>query len=418
VRDFLPQAAARRRDLVERLLAEFERWGFERIITPLFECADVLERGLGADARAAAIRFVEPVTGEVVALRPDITPQVARLVATRLSEVGGPVRLCYEGAVARLATGARGQREILQAGVELYGAASPEGDAEMVSVAAAALGATALTEVRLEIGHVALARHALAAVSDEAQRAEVAVSLLRKDRAGVVRAAAGLGKPLRILLEALPGLYGEPRAVLGEARTLRLPGAVRRAVDSLEEVLEATGESVTRAIGSPIVVDLGEVRGFDYYTGVRLAGFVAGAGEAVLAGGRYDELAARYGRPARAIGFAVDVEAIAEVQSAAGLAMPERAVGALVVAPRPRRREAGRLAAALRAIGWRAAVDLGPPRSRKVVADYALKAGFTRVLEIGPRGAFWIDEAGAVQAISPGALKRAVAGDGAAIGRP
>ncbi|HEU5059443.1 MAG TPA: ATP phosphoribosyltransferase regulatory subunit, partial [Kofleriaceae bacterium] len=125
VRDFLPQAAARRRAIAERLLGEFERWGFERIITPLFECADVLERGLGADARAAAIRFVEPVTGEVVALRPDITPQVARLVATRLAEMGGPVRLCYEGAVARLATGARGQREILQAGVELYGAGSP-----------------------------------------------------------------------------------------------------------------------------------------------------------------------------------------------------------------------------------------------------------------------------------------------------
>src|SRR5688572_24168174 len=180
VRDFLPQAAARRRSIAERLLAEFERWGFERIITPLFECADVLERGLGADARAAAIRFVEPVTGEVVALRPDITPQVARLVATRLAEMGGPVRLCYEGAVARLATGARGQREILQAGVELYGAGSPEGDAEAVSVAAAALAAAALPEVRLEVGHVALARHALAAIESEVQRAAIALALLRK----------------------------------------------------------------------------------------------------------------------------------------------------------------------------------------------------------------------------------------------
>ncbi|HYU15967.1 MAG TPA: ATP phosphoribosyltransferase regulatory subunit, partial [Candidatus Acidoferrum sp.] len=106
VRDFLPPAAARRRALSERLLGEFESWGFERIITPLFECADVLERGLGTDARAAAIRFVEPVTGEVVALRPDITPQVARLVATRMNGTSGPIRLCYEGAVARMATGA------------------------------------------------------------------------------------------------------------------------------------------------------------------------------------------------------------------------------------------------------------------------------------------------------------------------
>src|SRR5688572_21836307 len=191
VRDFLPAAAARRRALAERILAEFERWGYERIITPLFECADVLERGLGADARAAAIRFVEPVTGDVVALRPDITPQVARLVATRMAEVGGPVRLCYEGAVARMATGARAQREILQAGVELYGAGSPEGDAEAIAVAAAALAASAVPSVRLDIGHVALARHALDAVADEAQRASLALALSKKDRAAVARAGAG-----------------------------------------------------------------------------------------------------------------------------------------------------------------------------------------------------------------------------------
>lgn len=77
VRDFLPRATARRRSIAERLLGEFESWGYARIITPLYECADVLERGLGVDARQAAIRFVEPGTGEVVALRPDMTPQVA-----------------------------------------------------------------------------------------------------------------------------------------------------------------------------------------------------------------------------------------------------------------------------------------------------------------------------------------------------
>ncbi|MBA3391950.1 MAG: ATP phosphoribosyltransferase regulatory subunit, partial [Deltaproteobacteria bacterium] len=111
VRDFLPRAAARRRTLAERVIAVFEAWGYARLITPVFECADVLELGMGQGARAAAIRFVEPGTGEVVALRPDITPQVARIVATRLADVAGPIRLCYEGAVTRLA-GEAGQREI------------------------------------------------------------------------------------------------------------------------------------------------------------------------------------------------------------------------------------------------------------------------------------------------------------------
>jgi len=229
----------------------------------------------------------------------------------------------------------------------------------------------------------------------------------------VVRAAAGLARPLRILLEALPGLYGEPRAVLGEARALRLPGAVRRAVDSLEEVLDSLDDGLL-----PLAVDLGEVRGFDYYTGIRLAGFVAGAGDAVLAGGRYDELAARYGRPVRAIGFAIDVEAIAEAQSAAGQPMPARADGVLVAAPRARRREAGKLAAALRAAGARSAVDLGPLRGRRALTDYALKVGFSRVIELGPRGAFWIEQGGTARPIGPGALRRAIAGDLAGIGVP
>jgi ATP phosphoribosyltransferase regulatory subunit len=424
VRDFLPAAAARRRALSERLLGEFERWGFERIITPLFEhvgalefeCADVLERGLGADARAAAIRFVEPVTGEVVALRPDITPQVARLVATRMAGNGGPIRLAYEGAVARMATGARGQREILQAGVELYGAGTPDGDAEVIAVAAAALAAVQVAEVRLDIGHVALARHALESVSDEGRRAALAVALRKKDRAGVASAAAGLARPHRALIEALPTLFGAPADVLGRARELRLPASVRRALDVIDQVLDATGDATGRSVGPDgITLDLGEVRGFDYYSGIRLAGYVAGAGEAVLRGGRYDHLVARYGHPARAIGFAADIEAMAEAQSAAGLPLPARADGVLVAAVRDRRREASLVAASLRAAGHRAAVDLAGPRGRRALAEYAAKSGFSCALELGREGAFWISEGGAAKPIAAAAIRRAVAGEALAL---
>jgi ATP phosphoribosyltransferase regulatory subunit len=418
VRDFLPPAAARRRALTERLLGEFERWGFERIMTPLFECADVLERGLGADARATAIRFVEPLTGEVVALRPDITPQVARLVATRMTTAGGPIRLCYEGAVARMATGARAQREILQAGVELYGAPPPEGDAEVIGVAAAALAAVHVRDVRLDVGHVALVRHALESVTEEGQRAELALALRKKDRAGVARAAAGLARPLRGLIEALPTLYGEPDDVLARARELRLPSGLRRALGLVEEVLDATAAAAEAALGpGGVTLDLGEVRGFDYYTGIRLAGYVAGAGDAVLRGGRYDQLAARYGRPAPAIGFTVDIEAMAEAQSAAGVPLPPRADGILVVAVRDRRREAGQVAAALRTVGHRAAVDLGGPRSRRALVEYAHRGGFSWVLELSRHGAHWLIDGGAAE-IPAAAVRRAAGGDGAALELP
>src|SRR5882762_7360825 len=197
----------------------------------MFECADVLERGLGHDARAAAIRFVEPGTGEVVALRPDITPQVARLVATRMADTEGPIRLCYEGAVTRLA-GELGQREVLQAGIELIDAPEPEGDAEVLAVAAATLAATRLPETRLDVGHVAPARFVLGAarahgaaaagVTGRAQeaatagaaiggavvadglagdelRAALAAALARKDRAGVRAAARALPPSVAVL---------------------------------------------------------------------------------------------------------------------------------------------------------------------------------------------------------------------------
>src|SRR5881392_515516 len=102
MRDFAPRAAAARRKIAETLLGVFEMWGFARVITPAFEYEETLALGLGGAGRAAAIRFVEPSSGQVVALRPDITPQVARLIATRFADEPGAVRLCYEGTVVRL----------------------------------------------------------------------------------------------------------------------------------------------------------------------------------------------------------------------------------------------------------------------------------------------------------------------------
>lgn len=388
VRDFLPRATARRRAIAERLLEQFERHGYQRIITPMFEHADVLERGLGEDARAAAIRFVEPTTGEVVALRPDITPQVARIAATRMGDIDGPLRLCYEGGVTRLASGPRGQREILQAGVELIDAGSPEGDAEAIAVAAAALATTGIEEVRLDVGHVALARYALGAVSDPAQRAEVRALLARKDRSGVAAAArTGVPAAVRALLEALPTLFGAPATVIRRARELRLPVAARKALDTLEVVLEMTRDVLEHELHASISVDLGEVRGFEYYTGMRFVGYARGAGDAVLRGGRYDELVGRYGRTARATGFAVDIEAIAQAQWAIGMRAPATPASVLVSASADRRRDAARVAAALRAAGHRAAVDLGKRRPRGALVAYAGGVGFSRVLCLENDGA-------------------------------
>jgi len=391
VRDFLPRAAAHRRSIAERLLAEFEAWGYQRIITPIFECADVLERGLGDNASASAIRFVEPTSGEVVALRPDITPQVARVAATRMGDVDGPLRLCYEGAVTRLSGGARGQREILQAGIELIGAETPEGDVEAIAVAAAALAATRPDsgDASLDIGHVALARYAMSAVKDEDARRELHNQLALKDRGAVARTAASLDLPnsVRELIAALPGLYGAPADVLAKARSLSLPAEVAEAVDTVESVLDMVSDIVERELHANITIDLGEVRGFEYYTGIRFAGYIEGAGEAVLRGGRYDKLVGRYGEEAHATGFAVDIEAIAHVRKSA--ARYSRGDSVLVVdgiGNAESRAALRRLARQIRDAGHVAAVHLGDAMDEAALRDYAQRTGFANVLVVGTAG--------------------------------
>jgi ATP phosphoribosyltransferase regulatory subunit len=412
VRDFLPRAAARRRDLAERVMDVFEAWGYARLITPMFECADVLERGLGDGAKAAAIRFVEPGTGEIVALRPDITPQIARVVATRMADVPGPIRLCYEGAVTRLA-GDRGQREILQAGIELIDApnAGDAGDAEVLAVATAVLERLGL-DAHLDLGHVAPARHVLDAAPDPSARAALVAAIARKDRAGVRVAARALPDPIAPLAGELVGLWGPAAKTLARARSLAWPDAVHAAFAQIEHTL-ATLEALTgardltsasRALpgeaatpkGVAVSIDLGDLRGFDYYTGMRFGAYATGAPDAILRGGRYDELIGRYGRPARATGFAIDLEAVAEAQRAHGVAPPAAALG--IATPDPV------LAKQLRAAGVRAVVQ------NAVAPEWLRGAGLDAAIA-GDRIIFSDDR----EAIDDRAIQAARAGDTASL---
>jgi len=386
VRDFLPRAAARRRAIAEALIGEVERWGYDRIITPAFEYADVLARGLGADARAAAIRFVEPATGEVVALRPDITPQIARVAATRL--LGEPLRLCYEGSVLRLSK--RGQRELIQAGVELIGVGAPDGDAEVIALSGAAFRAVdPRVPLTLDLGHAVPAAAALHAV-DASRRAEAREALGRKDAA----ALEATSRRARPLLVGLGALYGEPADVLRRARRLPWDRRARAALDELDRVIDLVGE---QGFPGQIRCDLGEVRGFEYYTGVRFAGYVEGIGDAILQGGRYDDLIGRYGRPARATGFTADVEAIAQAEQARGVPEPEAGRTVRIAGGGAR---AHRVAAALRRAGARAVV--GTEGAADVVLNLRGRARA-------------VDAAGAPRPFSPAALSAAEAGRGRAL---
>ena len=384
VRDYLPVAAARRRGLAATAAAEIERWGYRGIITPLYEYADVLARGMGQ--AVSAMRFVEPASGEVVALRPDLTPQVARLVATRMHDEPGPVRLYYQGSVVRLDGG---RREIFQVGVELIDAPQPGGDLEVVALAEAALGALGIADYTVDLGHAAIVRAALHELGlDDEAMAALQLALRRKDGAAVAALAtlARVSESRKSLLVALPTLYGGPD-ILARARGLVEDAEARAAVDELQLLCERLG-----ALGpaARLSIDLGEVRGFDYYTGTRFALYAEGVGGALASGGRYDGLVARYGRPARAAGFALDVDRTAELLKLRGVPAP-RLPGGVLVAGDPV--AAARAAAELRAKGERVVLDLDePPAPDADLQRRAAARELSRVAVAGPAGIRWLGE--------------------------
>jgi ATP phosphoribosyltransferase regulatory subunit len=382
VRDYLPVAAARRRGLAAAAAAELERWGYRNVITPLYEYADVLARGTGQAVQA--MRFVEPTSGEVVALRPDLTPQVARLVATRMHDEPGPLRLYYVGSVVRLDGG---RREIFQVGVELIDAPQPGGDLEVVALAEAALDAAGVRERTLDLGHAAVVRAALDGLDGDASAA-LQAALARKDGAAVAELAARAPVERRRLLEALPTLYGGPD-VLDRARALVDDAGTRAALDELALLCARLDEL---GAGARLSIDLGEVRGFDYYTGTRFAIYAEGVGGALASGGRYDSLVARYGRPARAAGFALDLDRGAELLKLRGVPAP-RLVGGVLVAGDPV--AAARLGAELRGRGERAVLDLDePPPSDEVLLRRAGERALDRVAVVAAAGIRWLNGGG------------------------
>jgi ATP phosphoribosyltransferase regulatory subunit len=304
--DLLPPEADSTRALTRVVLRSFELWGYDLIVTPLFEHAAVVERGTDALDPRDLLRFVEPESGEVAVLRPDITPQVARVIATRMARHPPPWRLCYEGRVIRRRRGrARSHQQLTQAGFECVGLAGPEADVEIITLAHEACAAAGLSSVRIELSHVTIAQSLLDKLPPML-RGPVAEMLARKDTASLGRLVqeAHLPSELGERLAALVEHYGELDVLRSAAKELHWPAATAalRNLREIVERLEAAG------IGARLGVDLSDARGSSYYTGMSFSLLAEGPGEPVGAGGRYDRLLGRYGLEQPATGFAFDLE--------------------------------------------------------------------------------------------------------------
>lgn len=380
MRDLMPEAAAARSALRKQLADVIARYGYEPIVTPVFELADVLERGLDAVDRRDLLRFVEPDTGDVALLRPDITPQVARIVATTLRERPAPYRLSYEGTVIRRRRGrARLQRQIFQVGGEFIGPRGPAADVEVIEVVSRATEATGLRNYRIDLAQVKLAREALAAVPEGAREA-VSDALTRKDVHAIERELirGDVRKSDRATLLALASLWGE-RDVIKKARRVLKGKSTSAHLDELEAVVDRLGAV---GLAGSIGIDLGELRGQAYYTGVSFTLLADGPGEAFGGGGRYDGLLERFGMAMPATGFALDVDHLEWALKTAGIVLhndrPIRATlsgkGPRVVAYVESLRDAGLVAA-----------NLGEVSAADALA-YARSWGYDCALHVSPRG--------------------------------
>ncbi|MFY8118808.1 MAG: ATP phosphoribosyltransferase regulatory subunit [Roseateles sp.] len=323
IADVLPSQARRIEELRRDMLDMARSYGCELVMPPLLEHLDSLLSGTGRELDLKTFKLVDQLSGRSLGLRADTTPQVARIDAHLLNRAG-VTRLCYCGPVLHTRPdGLHATREPLQFGVEIYGHAGLEADLEVQELALDALRRAGLSDIAIDLGDARLVQGVLGELRLGAEALGAIVSALAsKDPVALASASTELPAEAAAGLQALLGLYGGIE-VLAQARE-RLPrnAVVNAALDDLQWLashLQQVHPEV--ALG----FDLADLRGYAYYSGVRFAIYAAGSSDAVLRGGRYDEVGAVFGRRRPAVGFSLDLKALVQLSPATPLRAAVRA---------------------------------------------------------------------------------------------
>lgn len=305
-RDRLFAECRDRRRVQSALTVQFRRRGYAEVSTPEVEFYDLFLQSGNPMPQEAMLKLIDR-SGKIMVMRPDCTAPIARVAATKLQAMPLPQRLYYDQTVFRSGAEHRGgSSEIAQCGVELIGAAGGKADLEMVALAVDALRSCGVARFHVELGHAGFFRALAARMDMDGETVEQMRQLIEGKNFAALNDLLEpyQGQSAYAALKRLSRLFGgvevldEAEALAGEHETLEY-------LRSLWTELEAAG------YGNYLRFDLGLVHQIDYYTGVVFRGYVEGAGNAVLSGGRYDGLAAAFGRSAPATGFAIDVDAVA-----------------------------------------------------------------------------------------------------------
>lgn len=313
IQDMLPDEAWRVEQMRAQILDLLRKSGYQLVAPPLLEYAESLLIDGSADMDLRTFKLVDQLSGRTLALRADITPQVARVDAHLLNRQG-VARLCYAGSVLHTQpAGLTRTRELLQIGAELYGHSGLESDLEIQRLMLQALALLGIEQVHLDLGHVAVFRALVShAKLDKDIEAGLFAALQSKDSAVLQSLVQPLDAALRDALLALPTLYGSCAEVLARARR-QLPDypEIRAALDALQ-----TACGKLQPLVASVGIDLADLRGYHYHSGMVFAAYHAGSHDAIALGGRYDELGKSFGRARAATGFSMDLRQLYRLQPA------------------------------------------------------------------------------------------------------
>ncbi len=309
-RDLLFASCRALRSTENAIRETLERKGYSEIITPAVEYYDVFAQANPELDQESMLKIVDK-SGRICVARPDNTTPIARIAATRLDDAALPVRLYYSQKVFRSVSGDHGHKgEFLQIGAELIGADGLHADLDILSAAFEALRSTGADNFRIELGHAEIYKALIEALGVDAAAAESIRRLIEnKSFAALGDVLAPFGsKPEAKALYAMPQLFGGVE-VLDEVEVLTGNVRVLGAISYLRRLYKALDEA---GFGGMVMIDLGLVHEMDYYTGIMFRGYCGGAGAAILSGGRYNALCAKFGKDMPAGGFGIDVESVAE----------------------------------------------------------------------------------------------------------
>lgn len=314
VEEILPPQAGllekQRRDLLDL----FQSWGYDLVMPPLIEYLDSLLIGSGSDLDLQTFKVTDQLTGRMMGIRADITPQVSRIDAHSLNREG-PTRLCYCDSVLHTKNMSKlDSRSPIQIGAELFGYAGIEADIEVILLLANSLKLLGMDRASLDFGHVAIFRSLIAETNLDTQQTDTLFEMLQRkslDEIDQFCESNIRDNKLADMVRQLPRLNGGAGILQSASSVLAsAPDALHQALEQLKAVAERLNTEIPEV---KLYFDLGELRGYHYHTGLVFAAFAPGLGQALASGGRYDDVGQAFGRVRPATGFSIDMSRLLRV---------------------------------------------------------------------------------------------------------